>query len=174
MDQDKDKDLTIKTLNKAIIEVKTLREEMVTNKKHVDEINIIIDKLKKLQSALSPQKKWFDVKINSLDLLIKELKEIRFDIITNSKEEMFKNINQNLANGMKLNVVSENRGELTDGSDVIGTIDFKEENNKALEIIVEAFGKTDKFTVEDPAIMIPIISFININYLYHTKIKNQS
>ncbi|MBU3112576.1 DUF1002 domain-containing protein [Clostridium lacusfryxellense] len=71
----------IATIDKANRDITIIKSDMASNKKDVEEIKDIIDRLKKIELDLNPKQKWMKAKIDSLDLTLKEVSEIKFDIL---------------------------------------------------------------------------------------------
>lgn len=165
---DQDRDLLISTINKTITQVKNIKEEMKKNKVHLDEIQDLRNKLNALEIALSPRKSWFSEKIKLLDTLLKELLVIRFKIISGSVDEMFNSIDKNLIDGMKLNRINNEHGELILKDEKIGSIEVKGDSDHELRIKAEVLGISDEFKVDDPNRMFSVISFINTKYNYYS------
>lgn len=165
---DQDRDLLISTINETITEVKKIKEEMKKNKMHIDEIQDLRSRLNALEIALSPRKNWFSEKINLLDTLLKELLVIKFKIISSSVDEMFNSIDKNLIDGMKLNRINNDHGELILKDEKIGSIEVKEDSDNELRIKAEVLGISDEFQVDNPSRMFSIISFINTKYNYYS------
>ncbi|GEM_PF-1879267 len=165
---DQDRDLLISTINETIAEVKNIKEEMKKNKMHIDEIQDLRSRLYALEIALSPKRNLFSEKINLLDALLKELLVIKFKIISGSVDEMFNSIDKNLIDGMKLNRINDEQGELILKDEKIGSIEVRENSDNELRIKTEVLGISDEFQVDDPNRMFSIISFINTKYNYYS------
>jgi predicted nucleic acid-binding Zn-ribbon protein len=71
----------IATLDKAKEDITNIKSDMASNKKDVEEIKDIIDRLKKIELELNPKQKWMKAKIDSLDSTLKEVSDIKFDIL---------------------------------------------------------------------------------------------
>ncbi len=69
------------TINKAKKDITSIKSDIALNKKDVEDTKDIIDRLKKIELDLNPKQKWMKEKIDSLDLTLKELSEIKFDIL---------------------------------------------------------------------------------------------
>jgi predicted transcriptional regulator len=71
----------IATIDRAKKDITSIKNDIASNKKDVEEIKDIIDRLKKIELALNPKQKWMKAKIDSLDSTLKEVSEIKFDIL---------------------------------------------------------------------------------------------
>jgi len=71
----------IATLDKAKKDITSIKRDIASNKKDVEEIKDIVDRLKKIELDLNPKQKWMKAKIDSLDSTLKEVSEIKFEIL---------------------------------------------------------------------------------------------
>jgi len=71
----------IATINRAKKDIASIKSDIALNKKDVEDIKDIIDRVTKIELVLNPKQKWMKEKIDSLDLTLKELSEIKFDIL---------------------------------------------------------------------------------------------
>ncbi len=163
-----DRDLLISTINKTIIEIKKVKDELKENKTQIDGIKALRARLYELERALGPRRDWFAEKLCSLDVLMNELLVFKFKIISNSVDEMFNIIEKNLIDGMSLSMISKEKGELYIDNQKIGSVEVKNEAEHILKIKAEILGICDEFQVHDPNRMFSIISFINTKYNYYS------
>ncbi|MCB2292503.1 hypothetical protein LGK95_02970 [Clostridium algoriphilum] len=71
----------VATINRAKKDITSIKSDIASNKKNVEDIKDIIDRVKKIELDLNPKQTWMKEKIDSLDLTLKELSEIKFDIL---------------------------------------------------------------------------------------------
>lgn len=69
------------TIDRANKDITNIKSDIALNKKDVEEIKNIIDRLKKIELDLNPKQKWMQAKIDSLDSTLKEVSDIKFDIL---------------------------------------------------------------------------------------------
>ncbi|CAK7037239.1 hypothetical protein [Tissierella sp.] len=160
------RDNIITTINKARDEIISLKNDIDSNKRTIEEIREIIDKLKEIEVALKPKQKWFKEKVNSLDLILKELLEMRYDIMSDATDKMFEIIEKNLIDGMYLQIESENVRDIIFGGEKVGSIEVLEERKPEIRIRVTVYENSDEFDVQEPSRMYSIISFINTKFNY--------
>lgn len=163
-----DRDLLISAINKTIIEIKKVKDELKENKTQIDEIKALRARLYELERALGPRRDWFAEKLSSLEVLMNELLAFKFKIISNSVDEMFNIIEKNLIDGMSLSMISKEKGELYIDNQKVGCVEVKKEAEHILKITAEVLGINDEFQVDDPNRMYSIISFINTKYNYYS------
>lgn len=157
----------VTTINKARDEIFNLRNDMEANKDTVQEIKDIINTLREIESALKPTQKWFKEKINSLDLILEELSQIRYDITLENTDKMFNIIDKNLLDGMKLGPTEDEYiKEILFNNEKVGSIEVLEENKPEIIIRVTVYENSDRFDVIEPNRMYSIISFINTKFNY--------
>lgn len=163
-----DRDLLISTINKTILEIKKVRDELKENKTQIDEIKALRARLFELEKALGPRRDWFAEKLSSLDVLMNELLVFKFKIISGSVDEMFNSIEKNLIDGMSFKRISKEKGDLYIDSQKVGSVEVIKESEYILKIKAEVLGSSDDFQVDDPNKMFSIISFINTKYNYYS------
>lgn len=162
------RDNVITTINKAREEIINFREDLDTNRKTVEEIKDIIKRLKEIEQALKPPQKWFKDKVKSLDLILKELLEIRYDITLGNTGKMFEIVDINLLDGMYLENGNGNNNarDIVFEEEKVGSIEVLEQYKPELRIRVTVYENSDEFDVQDPSRMYSIISFINTKFNY--------
>lgn len=163
-----DRDILISTINKTIIEIKKVRDELKDSKAQIDEIKGLRARLFELERALGPRRDWFVEKLSSLDELINELSVFKFKVISSSVDEMFNSIEKNLIDGMSFSRISNEKGDLCIGNNKVGSVEIIKEAEHVLKIKAEVLGSSDDFQVDDPNKMYSIISFINTKYNYYS------
>ncbi|MGH4051136.1 MAG: hypothetical protein ACREVX_07250 [Clostridium sp.] len=71
----------IATIDRANKDITSIKSDIASNKKNVEEIKDIIDRLKKIELELDPKQKWMKAKMDSLESTLKEVSEIKFDTL---------------------------------------------------------------------------------------------
>ena len=71
----------IATIDRANKDITSIKRDIASNKKDVEEIKDIIDRLKKIELDLNPKQEWMKEKIDSLESTLKEVSEIKFDVL---------------------------------------------------------------------------------------------
>jgi sugar-specific transcriptional regulator TrmB len=160
------RDNIISTINKARDEIISIKSDIDSNKQVVEEIKDLIARLKQIEVALKPRQRWFKEKIDSLDLILKELLEMRFNIMLDTTHKMFEIIGKNLIDGMYLEEKEENLMDLMFNQERIGSIEVIEDYKPDIKIRVTVFENFDDFDVNEPCRMYSIISFINTKFNY--------
>lgn len=158
----------IDLLNKAKDEIERINKSSIEDKRTMDEINSLIAKLKDIKTALEPKQKIIKERINNLSLILKELSDIKFDIILSRQSEMFNVIEKNLLDGMSLENVEEyeNIKLIIFEGEEVGSIEVLEESKPDIKIRVTVYNSTDEFTIQETLKMYSIISFINTKFNY--------
>lgn len=157
----------VDVINRAKDEIINLRNDIESNKDTVQEIKDIISRLRELETAIKPTQRWFKEKINSLDLVLEELSEIRYDITLENTNEMFETIDRNLLDGMKLeDTDNEYLKEILFNNEKVGSIEVIDENKPEVTIRVTVYENSDEFDIREPRRMYSIISFINTKFNY--------
>jgi len=158
----------IEIVNKAKDEIEKIRKSSIEDKKTMDEISLLIAKLKDIKTALEPKQKTLKERIANLNSILEELSDIKFDIILNDSDNIFNAIEHNLLDGMSLRSVEDTKNIkliIFEGEEV-GSIEVLEENKPDIKIRVMIYNNTDEFPIYDPLKMYSIISFINTKFNY--------
>lgn len=161
------RDNIITTINRVIEEIINLRDDIADNKKDIEEIKTIKYKLNQLELSLKPKQKLFKEKIESLEQTLKELKEIRFNMILEDTGKMFETIDKNLLDGMTLQDTNDKKVKsIIYENEVIGSIEVIEEKMPEIKIKVTVYESIEEFDVLEPRRMYAIISYINTKFNY--------
>lgn len=160
------RDNIITAINKVKNEIVSLKNDLESNKRTMGEIKEIIDKLKELEVSLKPKQRWFKQKINSMDLILEELLEVRYNIMLDASGRMFGIVEKNLIDGMYLQGKNDNVKDIIFEGGNIGSIEVLEEYKPEIKIRVTVYENYDEFDVQEPSRMYSIISFINNKFNY--------
>ncbi|EPR08119.1 hypothetical protein [Ruminiclostridium papyrosolvens] len=162
------RDMLIDLVKKIKDEISKIKDELVKNKKEVTEVKEIINNLKTLEKSLNPKQKWYKEKIESLDIILNQLQEIRFDIFLETVDDMFKVIGSNLMYGMKLKEKDGNKDimliEFEENN--VGSIEILEEHKPDIKIGVTVYNNYEEFEIHEMLRIYSIISYINTKFNY--------
>lgn len=155
-------------INMTKKEIEIIKKSSIENKKTIEEINSLKGKLKEIEDALKPKQQDIKYRITSLDLILKQLSDIKLDIELSMEENMFNVIEKNLLDGMKFEIVEGNKGIklITFEGEKVGDIEVLENCELGIKIKVRIYDSSNEFIVQDPFRMYSIISFINTKFNY--------
>lgn len=155
-------------INMTKKEIEIIKKSSTENKKTIEEINSLKGKLTQIEDELKPKQQDIKRQITSLDLILKQLSDIKLDIELSMEENMFNVIEKNLLDGMKLDILEGNRGIrlITFEGEKVGDIEVLENCETGIKIKVRIYNSSNEFIVQDPFRMYSIITFINTKFNY--------
>lgn len=157
----------IEIINQLKEEVECLKEGYLEDKGTLEKVNNLTTQLKEIEKVLKPKQKDIKEKIKKLDGILEELSEIKFDIILEQIDEIYRNIDKNLLDGMNLSKDQYNSGQIiVFENEKVGKIELLEEYRPQIRILVTIYDKREEFEVNDPIRIYNIISFVNTNFNY--------
>lgn len=118
---------------------------MSRNKEQIGKIKKLKADLKDIEDALKPKRKWINEKIKNLEEILEDLLQMRYDISVENADRMFKIIDINLPDEMKL--LGDNNEYITIlfEEEEVGSIEILEECRPDLKIRVRVFVRKKTF-----------------------------
>lgn len=157
----------VEIINELKEEVECIRKSYLEDKGTLDKVNTLTTQLKEIEIVLKPKQKDLKEKIKKLDGMLQELSEIKFDIILEQVDEIYRNIDKNLLDGMHLSKVEDTNNQvIVFEKEEVGKIELLEEYRPQIRILVTIYDKNEEFEVNDPIRIYNIISFVNTNFNY--------
>ncbi len=157
----------IELINQVKEEAEGIKESYLEDKIALEKINVLSTQLKEIEKTLKPKQKDLKERVKRIDEILGELLDIKFFVILEQVDEMFRNIDKNLLDGMRLsNIEGTNDQLIIFENKEVGKIEVLEEYRPQMKISVTIYDKNEEFEVNDSIRIYNIISFINTNFNY--------
>ena len=167
------KDIVLATINETKEEIDRFKIELIAKGKQLPDIKAIAKSLTGIEKVILDIKKLCNDETETLQKKFVNLTYIQMKELLNKTDTMFDVIHDNLINGMKLkslereeNSIIEKEKEIWFEDNKVGSIKILDEVEDGLWIEVLINNYKDKFDVNNPYKMYPVISFINTKFNY--------
>lgn len=164
---ERENSIFIKLINDMEREIKNLKGIYESDKQYVDEIDVIISKLKNIQSAFKPKEKILKERIRGINKILTDIEDIRSNKILKGIGEIYINIENNLLDGMEFRETENNNERLiVFENNEVGRINVLKNEEQNIIMGVNIYDKKEEFEINNPVRTYNIISFINTNFNY--------